>query len=117
MQDTLTDRREELINYIMKHCLWQFHSRAWDRERQNREILRYTREYLCGEADQPPAELLERCHWTDGVSLARAFRENFPWLNELDKNEVGELMNAVHERMDFLLIKGSLNLELTDEHY
>jgi nitrogenase delta subunit len=33
---------EALVDYIMKNCLWQFHSRAWDRERQNENILGIT---------------------------------------------------------------------------
>ena len=40
MDEALKSRRvDALMGYIMKHCLWQFHSRTWDRERQNREIL------------------------------------------------------------------------------
>ena len=35
IEDTLKDRVEQLVDYIMKWCLWQFHSRAWDREKQN----------------------------------------------------------------------------------
>jgi nitrogenase delta subunit len=117
MEDATTDRIELLINYIMKHCLWQFHSRAWDRERQNREILAKATEYLCGGARHRPADPLERCHWTDGVSLAQAFREHFPWIVKLDKSEIEALMKGVHAKMDHLTITGSLNLELTDQHY
>lgn len=39
MEDTLKDRVEQLVDYIMKWCLWQFHSRAWDREKQNEGVL------------------------------------------------------------------------------
>ena len=40
---------EALVDYIMKHCLWQFHSRNWDREKQNAGVLGKTRQLLCGE--------------------------------------------------------------------
>ena len=32
----------QLYDHIMKKCLWQFHSRAWDRERQNEHIIGIT---------------------------------------------------------------------------
>ena len=39
---TLSENVEVVIDYIMKKCLWQFHSRAWDRERQNEGIMTQT---------------------------------------------------------------------------
>ncbi len=116
MENQMKERVEQLINYIMKHCLWQFHSRTWDRERQNREILTKTKEILCDESEKP-AELLDRCHWVDAVVLARSYRQHYPWINSLNTTEIAALMKGVHERLDFLTITGSLNLELTDQHY
>jgi Fe-only nitrogenase delta subunit len=112
----MEEQIEQLINYIMKHCLWQFHSRAWDRERQNKEILTMTKDILCNEAVEP-TDRLERCYWVDAVVLADAYRTNYPWVNALDKTEITEIMKGVHERLDYLTITGSLNLELTDQHY
>ncbi len=116
--DAITkDRRVgQLVDYIMKNCLWQFHSRTWDRERQNREILTKARDILCGE-DANPGDRRDRCHWVDAVLLARNYRESFPWINGLDKAETAALMQAVHERMDHLTITASLNLELTNQQY
>lgn len=116
MEELMKERVEQLINYIMKHCLWQFHSRAWDRERQNREILTMTKDILCEESVEPTGRL-ERCYWVDAVVLADAYRTNCPWIKELNKAEIAALMNGVHERLDYLTITGSLNLELTDQHY
>ena len=42
MDDVMKDRIEQLVDFIMKWCLWQFHSRTWDRERQNEGILTKT---------------------------------------------------------------------------
>jgi Fe-only nitrogenase delta subunit len=116
MEDQMKERVEQLVEYIMKNCLWQFHSRTWDRERQNREILTKTKEVLCDECVEP-TDRLDRCYWVDAVVLASAYRKTFPWINKLAKNEICELMGGVRERMDYLMITGSLNLELTDEHY
>ncbi len=116
MESLMKDRIEQLVNYIMKHCLWQFHSRTWDRERQNREILTKTLEILCDESVMPE-DRLDRCHWVDAVVLAESYRKHYPWINNLSTVEITSLMKGVHARIDFLTITGSLNLELTDEHY
>ena len=116
MDASVVARSDQLVDFIMKHCLWQFHSRKWDRERQNREILTKTKEILC-EENEEPSERLDRCHWVDAVMLARNYRKNFPWLGELNNAEIAELMQKVREKMDYQTITGSLNKELTDEHY
>jgi Fe-only nitrogenase delta subunit len=116
MEDLIKEKVEQLVNYIMKKCLWQFHSRAWDRKDQNEGILTKTRQLLCGE----PVELetpADRCWWVDAVCLADAFKSRYPWLAAMDKAEIKQLMRCLHERMDYLTITGSLNRELTDRHY
>jgi Fe-only nitrogenase delta subunit len=116
MEDMTKQRVEQLIDYIMKKCLWQFHSRNWDRERQNKSILEKTCEVLCGlpvKIETPE----DRCYWVDAVCMADAWRIRFAWLATLDVEQIRALMKAVHERLDFLTITGSLNAELTDEHY
>lgn len=116
MEDTLKDRVEQLVDYIMKWCLWQFHSRAWDREKQNEGILTKTRQLLCEE----PIELetpADRCYWVDAVILARDFKATYPWLSAMDKKELKMLMQGLKDRIDYLTITGSLNQELTDPKY
>jgi len=116
MEVFVDNRIELLVNYIMKNCLWQFHSRAWDRERQNREILLWTKNILCGDKAEP-TNYLDRCYWVDAKVLANSYQKHFPWINHLDKSEIDSLITGVHDRIDFLTITGSKNLELTDQHY
>ena len=116
MESLLQDKVEELVNYIMKKCLWQFHSRAWDRKRQNECIIAQTTQLLCGETVVPD-NLADRCYWVDAVFLAEAFKKRFSWLGVMDQDGVRQLMKALHKRLDYLLITGSLNQELTDQHY
>lgn len=117
MEDVLLKERTELLlDYIMKKCLWQFHSRAWDRERQNSNIIQQTKQLLCGEPikrDTPE----ERCYYADASYLAESYKKSFPWVCELDKADIERLMEALKERLDYLLISGSLNKELTDPLY
>lgn len=112
----MKDRIEQLVDYIMKNCLWQFHSRAWDREKQNEGILMKTMQILCEEPVETntPAD---KCHWVDAVCLADAFKQRYSWINTMEKADIKLLMQGLKERMDYLTIKGSLNLELTDPLY
>ena len=116
MEALRKERVEQLVDYIMKKCLWQFHSRAWDRRNQNEGILTKTRQILCDEPVnlETPAE---RCYWVDAVLLAEGFKEKYAWLDGLPKEEIAAVMKGLHERMDYLTIDGSLNQELTDQHY
>lgn len=112
----MKERMDLLVDFIMKNCLWQFHSRAWDRERQNKHILEKTTQLLCGESvsRETPED---RCYWVDAVYLAESYAKRFSWINQMSTDEIKALMKAVHERMNFLTITGSLNAELTDQHY
>ncbi len=107
---------ELMVDYIMKHCLWQFHSRNWDREKQNAGVLGKTKQLLCGETVDltTPAD---RCYWVDAVVLAEAYRNRFEWLRDMGSEAIAPLMEALHQRLDYLTITGSLNAELKDKRY
>ncbi|HBP62894.1 MAG TPA: Fe-only nitrogenase subunit delta [Desulfosporosinus sp.] len=116
MEDLQKDRIEQLIDYIMKWSLWQFHSRVWDREKQNEGILTQTTQLLCEE----PVKLetpADKCYWVDAVILAKDFKATYPWLSTMNKKDIKLLMQGLKERLDYLTITGSLNTELTDLHY
>jgi len=116
MEDVTKDRIEQLVNYIMKKCLWQFHSRSWDREKQNENILTKTMEILCGEPVEKESPT-DKCYWVDAVCLAEAFNGQYPWMATLDKAEIKLVMQGLKDRLDYLTITGSLNTELTDSNY
>ena len=112
----MKDKIAQLEDYIMKHCLWQFHSRTWDRKRQNIGVLGTTTNILCGE---PVANETseDRCYWVDAVCLADAFKKRFQWINDLEPSEIKTIMQGLKERIDYVTISGSLNKELTDKLY
>jgi nitrogenase delta subunit len=119
LDEVEADTREKighLENYIMKHCLWQFNSRGWDRRKQNAGILGQATQLLCGE-EVTITTPQERCYWVDAVMLDRNYRELFPWLLELSKDEIKALMKLLNARLDWTLIDGSLNMELTVVNY
>lgn len=115
--DPLTrERVGQLEWYIMKHCLWQYNSRGWDRRKQNAGIIGKTAQLLCDEEVENPTPL-DRCYWVDAVMLNRAYREMYPWVTELGKDEIKSLLATLHARMDWVMIDGSLNEELVVQHY
>jgi len=111
-----TDIVAYMENYIMKNCLWQFHSRAWDRLRQNEKIIGITSQLLCGEeVDLSTPE--QKCYWIDSVILAENYKKNVPALADMSVEEIKDVMTQLKDRIDYLTVNGSLNLELTDKHY
>lgn len=115
--DALTrERVDQLEFYIMKNCLWQYNSRGWDRRKQNAGIIGKTAQLLCGEEVDNPTPM-DKCYWADAVMLDRAYRERCPWITALGTDEIKSLMAILHARMDWVMIDGSLNEELTVQHY
>lgn len=116
MEDMMKTRIEELTDYIMKKCLWQFNSRTWDRVNQNDNILLKTMQILCEEPveKETPAD---KCYWVEAKALTEVFCTRYLWINTLDKAEIKNLIQGLKERLDFLTISGSLNKELNDSNY
>jgi nitrogenase delta subunit len=110
------ERRDQLIDVIMKKCLWQFHSRAWDRLRQNENILGMVSRLLRGQAVDT-TEPMDRCYWVDARYLVDSYRSRFPWLATMTHAEIERLLTAVKDHLDVLTVTSSLNEELTDQHY
>ncbi|MDR1640148.1 MAG: Fe-only nitrogenase subunit delta [Clostridiales bacterium] len=115
MEDS-KERVSQIVDHIMKNCLWQFHSRAWDRLRQNENILGMTAKILLDEKVEIKTPD-DKCYWVDAVCLADACRKKFSWISSSSREELADVMASLKERMDFLTVTGSLNEELTDKHY
>jgi nitrogenase delta subunit len=114
--DNKKEKIAQLENYIMKKCLWQFNSRAWDRKDQNDNIFKKTEQLLCGERVELETAA-DKCYWVDAVCMVDAFKLHYSWITTLSKAEIKELIQGLKERIDFLTISGSLNKELTDVNY
>jgi nitrogenase delta subunit len=116
MKQAITDGVESLMDYIMKNCLWQFNSRAWDRVEQNKNILEKATQIMCKEevAKETPAE---RCYWAEAQTLVEEFLKKFPWLQTMETGDIKAMMAGLKERLDYQTITGSLNQELKDPNY
>ncbi len=118
MNKTIAEEKmSQLEWYITKHCLWQYNSRGWDREIQNERILTKTRQLLCGENAKDDDSHADRYYWSEAMTLVEAFNRYFPWLEETSKKDIAIIMQMLKDKMDYTMIKGSLNAELIKEQY
>lgn len=115
--NTALEKMRQLEWYISKHCLWQYNSRGWDREIQNERILTKSKQILCGENAHENNSFADRYYWSEAITLVGAFKRYFPWLEEMAKDEIVTVMQMLKDKMDYTMIKGSLNQELTKEKY
>jgi len=112
----MEDKIEQLVDYIMKNCLWQFNSRAWDRKNQNEGIVSKTTQLLCDETvDVGTPE--QRCYWVEAKILADEYKRLYPWIATMDKSEIKVLMQGFKDRIDYLTITASRNTEINDKLY
>ncbi|MDR3127407.1 MAG: Fe-only nitrogenase subunit delta [Tannerellaceae bacterium] len=111
------EKMGQLEWYISKHCLWQYNSRGWDREIQNERILGKTRQLLCGENAKEDDSYADRYYWSEAKTLVEAFKRYFPWIEGMEKEDICQVMGMLKEKMDYTMIKGSLNTELVKEQY
>lgn len=115
MYITVESKENMLMNYIMKNCLWQFNSRAWDRKAQNENIIGKMTQILCNEKikmDTPA----DRCYWAEAKSLIDEWK-CFPWLKKMNITDIKLMMSTLKKDLDTQLITQSLNKELTDPNY
>ena len=111
------EKMAQLEWYIQKHCLWQYNSRGRDREVQNERILGKTKQLLCGENAHDDETIPDRYYWSEATMLVESFKKYFPWIQETSKEDLAVIMQMLKDKMDYIMIKGSLNVELSKEQY
>ena len=112
----MEEKIELLVDYIMKNCLWQFNSRAWDRKNQNEFIIQKATQLLCDE----PVDVgtpANRCYWVEAQLLSDNYKRLFPWIVTMEKPKIKLLMQGFKDRVDYLTITASRNTEINDKLY
>lgn len=112
----MTPQAKTLVDYIQGRCLWQFASRAWDREDNITNVLLMTGKLLNGE-EVAPETLQERSYFADAKQLVHELEPLFPWLKELPPGEVRGVLAEVAEELRDITITHSRNGELTVKNY
>lgn len=112
----MSEKVDALFDYVQERCLWQFHSRSWDRSENIDGILAKAADLLAGR--EPAAETpMERCFVADARIMVSDFRSHFPWIAAADEAEVTELLSGLRERLTDLAITRSRNHELNHTLY
>jgi nitrogenase delta subunit len=111
------EKMAQLEWYITKHCLWQYNSRGWDRLIQNERILTKTKQLLRGENAKDDDTTADRYYWSEAKSLSFSFKKYFPWLTELSKEDISQILDLLKERLDHTMVHASLNQELVKQQY
>lgn len=112
----MTSQTTELVNYIQERCLWQFFSRAQDREENISGILEQVGGLLVGENPKLVTPM-DRCHFANANHLAREVRQAFPWLQEMSSESQHKLIAGVMDRLREIVISKSKNGELYQQAY
>ncbi len=112
----MQEKIDALVGYIQQKCLWQFFSRAWDREENIAGVLDRTRDLLLGAT--PPVDTdIDRCHLADAKTLSAELRSEFPWVAGMRPDQLGALFQGVKETMMEIAVAKSRNGELYVSYY
>jgi vanadium nitrogenase delta subunit len=107
---------EAIVEQIQERCLWQFFSRAWDREENIEGIMTRVCEIMSAEPSAiETAE--DRYHYADAKVVAAELSACLPWFRDMDKDELKCVLHGVKERLLDITVKRSLNGELRMKNY
>jgi nitrogenase molybdenum-iron protein alpha chain len=112
----IQERTEEITNFIQERCLWQFHSRSWDREENINGVISKATAILIQE--QVVLEtLIDKLHYADAKILVLDLKTKFSWINKAQKAHITAVLELVRQKLLHIAITGSLNAELNHSLY
>jgi hypothetical protein len=107
----MSSESKDLVAFIQEHCLWQFASRATDREENINGVLSALSEILTG--GSPKLETpMDRLHFANANHLALKVKGAFPWLGVIPREDIQGVVSGAITRIQELTVKDSLNGEL-----
>ncbi len=116
MNTMLDERVDELLEYVEEKCLWQFFSRAWDRQENIDGVLDQTANLLAGHAPRL-ATPMERLFYADAKIMVDDLHSRFPWISESGEAEIRQLLDGLKGRLVENVITKSTNRELNQHLY
>lgn len=109
---------DEILEFIQERCLWQFHSREWDRTENINGIFGMLPKLLAGEKiSAKDLEPKDKCHYADAKILADQLSEKFSYIKEIDEKEKNELLSGVKDKLIDVAITKCRNEELRVPFY
>ncbi|MEH2074266.1 MAG: V-containing nitrogenase subunit delta, partial [Nostoc sp.] len=109
----IQDRAAEVTKLIQERCLWQFHSRAWDREENINGVLNMAAQILTGEKVVLET-LIQRGFYADAKILSADLEIRFSWLSNMENSQKKAVLESVKAMLVDIVITKSKNGEL---HY
>ncbi|WP_292769208.1 V-containing nitrogenase subunit delta, partial [Nostoc sp. NOS(2021)] len=109
----IQERAGEVTKLIQERCLWQFHSRAWDREENINGVLNMAAQILTGEKVVLET-LIQRGFYADAKILSADLEIRFSWLNSMENSQKKAVLESVKAMLIDIVITKSKNGEL---HY
>lgn len=107
----------ELYTFIQERYLWQFYSRTWDREENINEILKKFSAMITGEELAASDSLKDKAFFAEAKMVAAESVKKIPWLGELDKRQIQEIIEKVKGKLIDTYITRSQNSELNIPNY
>jgi nitrogenase molybdenum-iron protein alpha chain len=112
----IQERTEEVTSLIQQRCLWQFHSRSWDREENINGVLNKAATILTGQKVVLET-LADRAFYADAKILVADLEKKFQWLSKTDNEQRKAILESVKKRLIEIAITKSLNAELHHSLY
>ncbi|WP_225895933.1 nitrogenase vanadium-iron protein, alpha chain [Dendronalium phyllosphericum] len=112
----IQERTEEVTSLIQQRCLWQFHSRSWDREENINGVLAQAAKILTGE-EVVLETLIDRAFYADAKLLVIDLEKKFQWLSKMDNVQKKAILESVKHKLIDIAITKSLNGELHHSLY
>ncbi|MHC5723108.1 MAG: nitrogenase vanadium-iron protein, alpha chain [Nostoc sp.] len=109
----IQERAAEVTKLIQERCLWQFHSRAWDRQENIDGVLNMAAQILTGEKVVLET-LIDRGFYADAKILSADLEIRFSWLNSMENSQKKAVLESVKAMLIDIVITKSKNGEL---HY
>ncbi len=110
------EKVRELFLYVQERCLWQFVSRAWDREANIENITRMAGDLILGE--KPKLETaIDKQFYADAIGLVSGLRQRTPWVFQESPDDLRAILADLKEELLDLAVKSATNGELNWQAY
>ena len=112
----MAEKAESLVTFIQERCLWQFVSRAPDREENIDGVLSLVGILLTGGVPKLQTPM-DRLHYANANHLVTEIKTEFPWLSHLGKDDLFAVITGAIKRIHDITVKNSKNGELHQPLY
>ncbi|MFG1478759.1 V-containing nitrogenase subunit delta [Xanthobacter sp. V4C-4] len=110
------EKIDQLFGYVQERCLWQFSSRAWDRQENIDGIIATASDLLSGREPKRDTPM-HKIFYADALLMVGDFKTRFPWIADVAPEEADELMRGLKDLLVDHTITKSLNHELNHSLY